>query len=50
MGQDYKCAAEIVNSKNDSLFNNKRDYVINALKYKKLTRRDVPFDSISASS
>jgi ubiquinone/menaquinone biosynthesis C-methylase UbiE len=36
VGQDYNCVAKIVNNKNDSLFKNTRDYVINALKYKKL--------------
>jgi ubiquinone/menaquinone biosynthesis C-methylase UbiE len=49
MAQDYNCVAEIVNSKNDSLFKNTRDYVINALKYKKLTQsvdQDVALDSI----
>ncbi|HEY5822828.1 MAG TPA: class I SAM-dependent methyltransferase [Cyclobacteriaceae bacterium] len=49
MGQDHNRGAEIVNSKNDSLFKNCRDYVINALKYKKLTQsvdHDVARDSI----
>ena len=40
IGQDHDCVSEIVNSKNDSLFKNHKDYVINARRYKKLTRSD----------
>jgi ubiquinone/menaquinone biosynthesis C-methylase UbiE len=47
VGQDFNCVGEIVNSKNDSLFKNNEDYVINALKYKKLIQsQDVVLDSI----
>ncbi len=49
IGQHNNCVAEIVNSKNDSLFRNNKDYVINALKYKKLTQsvdHNVRLDSI----
>jgi len=38
IGQDHSCAAEMMNSKNDSLLKNNRDYVINARKYRKLTQ------------
>lgn len=49
VGQDDNCAAKIVNSKNDSLFKNTKDYALYALKYKKLTQsvhQDVALDSI----